>query len=166
MENYISYKKQIFLSVMRQNDIEDNIKDMNNLITEAHEELESNLQKTKQSMLDANKLVKESRQEFERVKQIVQQKEKKLSALSNKLMISNKQTEQVNKDISYIKGYLDLLRTYEAFIIMIKNQNEQRMPSDVDSASSDLENEDIDSEDFDINKMNPFLTNVKQKQTP
>lgn len=83
MENYIGYKKQIFLSVMRQNDIQDNIKDMNNLITEAHEELESNLQKTKQSMLDANKLVKDSRQEYDRVKQIVQQKEKKLSMLSN-----------------------------------------------------------------------------------
>jgi hypothetical protein len=81
-------------------------------------------------------------------------------------MISNKQTEQVNKDIGYIKGYLDLLRTYEAFIIMIKNQNELPMESEEDSESSAAEDEDIDSDDFDINKMNPFLTNVKSNQAP
>lgn len=167
MKNYVNYKREIFLSVMRQKDIGDNIKDMNNLITEAKDELDSNLKKNKESMFEMNRLVKKSRFMLDKVKNEISIKEKELNQLGIKLTQKTNSIHQIMNDVKDMGEHVKVLRMYEAFVIKIKNQNEVPIPSEDENESEDS-GSDTDSSDYTSTKFsqapNPFMTNTNNLQ--
>lgn len=155
MKNYVNYKREIFLSVMRQNDIEHNINEMKNFIKEVEDELESNLKTNKDDMIEMLKLKKKTKRSLDALKSEILVKEKELNDLGSVVTRKKNLINQIMNEVKDMSQQAEFLKNYEDFVLMIIEARKEDF-----SQSEPSSDEDDDGEEE--GETNVFLTKQKE----